>query len=109
MLLSFTLLLLSGAPISLAYVIKCGANFSNYTSFKSGTIGSVAMAVYSIRSYLYGMKLVILSVKKHRMYFLNLNDSRNKLLFTAYLSVLIIILLLAAWVVLAPNHSFGYR
>lgn len=103
--LGILLLLLSAMPISLMYVVKTGLFDSNYTSSAFYLPGSIAVLLYTLNSYLYGLKLIIFFInknvfyKKHRTHVVqnsDLNVSTN-LLFVTYLSLLVCIVVISSF------------
>lgn len=118
LLLIIVMFLLAGTPISLVYTIKSGLFYSNYTSTYLYWCGSASLLMYTLNSYLYGLKLVffILNKKiyyrKYRKYVTSTDaqNTTNSLLFILYFYLIIGIILCSSIsiVTIAPTVSWKW-
>lgn len=104
LLLIIVMFLLSGAPISLVYTVKSGLFYSNYTSTYVYFWVATSLLLYTLNSYLYGLKLVFFLLnkqvyyRKYRKYTNHIDGqgTTNSLLFILYLYLIIGIVVCSA-------------
>ena len=115
--LALLLLLLSGIPLSMIYSIKSGLYYSNCTSGYTYTWSVVSLILYTLNSYLYGLKVILFMInknifyKKYRKFYVHTSDLHvhTNLLFVLYLSLLIGIVMITSFSVVTVGSVLSWK